>query len=366
MVTIDEFSRVVSEIYAASVTPANWPAALTEISRILDATGCAIYVGRGTNRSPMSATVPAEARTSYSEHFYTIDYILDAVENGPGGLIHGGQALAARKTHSEFENDFMRPYHVDDGLFTRLTVGTTPASFLAVAPRGREPFDTAERVKFVSALTRHLEQALRTQDRVAELGSAATNITEVIDALRHGLVIVGPRRGVVHLNAAAEQILKGGDGLCIRSGTIEATRTSTNEQLQVSIMGALVEHRSGARNGDSLVCSRPSGKRPYVIHVLPLAATPPADPAAAKALVLIIDPEQELEPPKTLIRRLFGLTNAEADIALRAMHGDGLKPISADLGLSRETVSTHLQHVFDKTDTHRQAELVRLLLAIIP
>ena len=30
------------------------------------------------------------------------------------------------------------------------------------------------------------------------------------------------------------------------------------------------------------------------------------------------------------------------------------------------TAKTHLQHVFDKTDTHRQAELVRLLLTIIP
>ena len=28
------------------------------------------------------------------------------------------------------------------------------------------------------------------------------------------------------------------------------------------------------------------------------------------------------------------------------------------------TVKTHLQHVFDKTDTHRQAELVRLLLTV--
>lgn len=87
---------------------------------------------------------------------------------------------------------------------------------------------------------------------------------------------------------------------------------------------------------------------------------------AAWLFTVIIDPEQQPEPPKTLIRRLFGLTNAESDVALRVMRGDGLKPISADIALSRATVNTHLQHVFDKTDTHRQAELVRLLLATIP
>jgi DNA-binding CsgD family transcriptional regulator len=86
----------------------------------------------------------------------------------------------------------------------------------------------------------------------------------------------------------------------------------------------------------------------------------------AKALVMIVDPEHEHEPPKALIRRIFGLTNAEAEVAVRVMRGDGLKPISADLAVSRATVNTHLQHIFDKTDTHRQAEVVRLLLAIVP
>ncbi|MGV0743456.1 helix-turn-helix transcriptional regulator [Mycolicibacterium sp. XJ870] len=364
MVTIDEFSRVVSEIYASSINPANWPVALSEIGRVLDASGCAIYIGRGTSRSLMSATVPSEARESYTEHFYTVDYILEAVEKGPGGLIHGGQALVALRTHSEFESDFLRPHHMDDGLFMQLNVGTTPASFLAAAPKRQEPFDTAERVKFVSAVTRHLQQSLRTQDHLAELRGAAEEIAGVIEAVRHGVVIVGPGRTVAQLNSVADRIIKSGDGLCIRDGSVEATCTSTDEQLQRSITGALVEQRCGSRSGDTFVCSRPSGKRPYVIHVLPL---PLAEGLlAAKALVMIIDPEQDHEPPKVLIRRLFGLTNSEADVALRVMRGDGLKPISLDLALSRATVNTHLQHIFDKTDTHRQAELVRLLLAIIP
>jgi DNA-binding NarL/FixJ family response regulator len=81
---------------------------------------------------------------------------------------------------------------------------------------------------------------------------------------------------------------------------------------------------------------------------------------------MIIDPEQELEPPKALLRRLFGFTNGEADVALLMLRGSGLKPIAADLALSMATVKTHLHHIFNKTDTHRQAELVRLLLGVIP
>ena len=52
--------------------------------------------------------------------------------------------------------------------------------------------------------------------------------------------------------------------------------------------------------------------------------------------------------------------------ALRVANGQGLTPISEELSVSIATVKTHLQHVFDKTDTHRQAELVRLLTAVLP
>jgi DNA-binding CsgD family transcriptional regulator len=364
VVTIDEFSRLVGEIYASATNPENWAVALADISRILDATGCGLLTGEGPSRSPMTTTVPPEASQPYGEYYRTIDYVLDAVEKSPAGLIRGGQALVALKTHSEFEADFMRPFEVTDGLFMRLTVGTTPTSFLVAAPKGPEPFDTAERVKVMGALVPHMQQALRTQEHLAQLGNGVGDITGVIDAIRHGIVIVDSGCVVVHLNSAAERILTSGDGLCTRSGRVEATRTSTNTELQVSIACACVDPQNGCGSGDSFACSRPSGKRPYAIHVLPLE--PAGNPPAARALLMIIDPEQETEPPKVLLRRLFGFTSGEADVALLMLRGSGLKPIAADLALSMATVKTHLHHIFNKTDTHRQAELVRLLLAIIP
>jgi DNA-binding CsgD family transcriptional regulator len=84
------------------------------------------------------------------------------------------------------------------------------------------------------------------------------------------------------------------------------------------------------------------------------------------ALVLIIDPEDEPQPAAALLRRLYGLTETEARVALHVMYGEDLKQVSEELSISWTTVRTHLQHVFDKTDTHRQAELVRLLLVLSP
>jgi DNA-binding NarL/FixJ family response regulator len=79
----------------------------------------------------------------------------------------------------------------------------------------------------------------------------------------------------------------------------------------------------------------------------------------ARALLLIIDPEHEPKSAETLMRRLYRLTNTEADVAVRITRGADLRQISEELSVSLTTVRTHLQYVFAKTDTHRQAELVR-------
>jgi DNA-binding CsgD family transcriptional regulator len=365
VVGIDDFSRIVSAIYASALTPENWIVAMADIRRTLDAQSAGLLLADGAGRSIKSASLPPDAQNAYSEYYCQIDYVLDAVEKGPLGLIRSGQPLVALNARSEFNADFMRPYQMDDGLFVRLTDGSMPTCFLVAAPKRSVPFDTAERVKLMSALVPHLQQALRTQRHLEDFAQGASDIARAVDSVRHGIVVVGAGSVVMHLNSAAERILKCGDGLCIRSGSVEATSTSANAELRRSIVGALLEDESSPRDGSSFLCRRPSGKRPYVIHVLPFSSTT-ENMSAPRALVVLVDPEQQPEPPTQLLRRVYGLTNAEADVALRVLRGDGLKPICEDLSLSMATVKTHLQHIFDKTDTHRQAELVRLLLTITP
>jgi DNA-binding CsgD family transcriptional regulator len=58
---------------------------------------------------------------------------------------------------------------------------------------------------------------------------------------------------------------------------------------------------------------------------------------------------------------LFNLTEAESVVARSVQRGHGLHPVADELSVSLATVRAHLQHVFEKTGTHRQAELVRLL-----
>ena len=365
MVTIDDFSRIVSAIYASALTPENWIVALADIRRTLDGQGAGLSLADGNSRSIKAGSVPPEALKTYREYYCQIDYVIDAVEQGPVGLVRSAQPLIALKARSEFDADWMRPHHMDDGLFVRLTDGSTPTCFIVAAPKRSEAFDTAERVKLMSALVPHLQQALRTQDHLKDCAQGGSDIDQALDSVRHGIAVVGAGSAVIHMNSAAERMLKCRDGLRISSGSLEATCASANAELGRSIAGALFEQECGPRTGNSFLCRRPSGKRPYIVHVLPFNSAA-GHPSAARALVVFVDPEQQPEPSASLLRRVYRLTQAEADVALRVLRGDGLKPIAEELSLSMATIKTHLQHTFDKTDTHRQAELVRLLLTMIP
>lgn len=62
---------------------------------------------------------------------------------------------------------------------------------------------------------------------------------------------------------------------------------------------------------------------------------------------------------------MFGLTAAEARVALALFEGLTPREAAVRLSISPHTVHVHLAHIFEKTATNRQAELIRLLMRTI-
>ena len=67
-----------------------------------------------------------------------------------------------------------------------------------------------------------------------------------------------------------------------------------------------------------------------------------------------------------LLRCHFGLTPAEARLALHLAAGETLRSAEAKLSMTYETARTHLKSVFQKTGTCRQAELLVVILTALP
>ena len=67
-----------------------------------------------------------------------------------------------------------------------------------------------------------------------------------------------------------------------------------------------------------------------------------------------------------LLRCHFGLTPAEARLALHLVAGETLRSAEAKLSIRYETARTHLKNIFNKTGTCRQAELVVAIVTALP
>lgn len=69
------------------------------------------------------------------------------------------------------------------------------------------------------------------------------------------------------------------------------------------------------------------------------------------------------QPAALWLTDVFHLTRREADVADLLARGADPACIARTLGISLDTVRTHLKHVYRKTNTHSQCDVVRLLLA---
>jgi DNA-binding CsgD family transcriptional regulator len=67
-----------------------------------------------------------------------------------------------------------------------------------------------------------------------------------------------------------------------------------------------------------------------------------------------------------LLQSHFGLTKAEARLAVHLVAGETLRFAAVKLSITYETARSQLKSIFNKTGTRRQAELVIVILTALP
>ncbi len=102
----------------------------------------------------------------------------------------------------------------------------------------------------------------------------------------------------------------------------------------------------------------------HVAHVLPLTAglrQRLGEAYAAIAAVFVRKGGIVWASPLETIGKLYMLTPSEMRVLLAIVEDGGVPTVAETLGISEDTVRTHLKHLFEKTGNRRQADLVKLL-----
>jgi DNA-binding CsgD family transcriptional regulator len=370
MTTLDQFSELVADIYDAALDPSLWEQTLKRVVFAAGGNVGALHVfGRrqGRRRMLIPANLDPVQRRKYDEYYGRLDPVASAMERTHVGVIVTARAVTTeRQRRGEFFSDWAHPNELGDAVFVNLLDSTDGVCALALAhPWRSEHFATPEMLRLVRLLAPHFQRAMQAQLGFGRLSLVRDGVLDLVDQRTLGCVLVSFAGHVLYANRVASEIAASRDGLRVGTWGLRAALASDDAALQRLVRQACIGDGRGPRSSSRIAISRGSGRRPYTIQVMPLRSCHARflnGPAAA--LVLVVDHEREAHLPPADLQEVYDLTPAEAEVAVRVLRGHGLQYVAGELRVSLSTVRVHLQRVFEKTGTHRQAELVRLLIEL--
>jgi DNA-binding CsgD family transcriptional regulator len=241
--------------------------------------------------------------------------------------------------------------------------GTPIGGFVLFRREGEGDFDPSA-MEAMQPFVPHFRRATMTWLALQGAQQVRGALAEAMDLLPTGLILLDERRNIVLKNRGADRILKLNDGIRADGGGPSLEDARQNAEFQSLIADAIESSRGGqAVSTGFLAVKRPSAKQAFATMVAPLLGNSSQVMGGAVVAIFIADPVGgRLQDPEVLAS-LYSLTNSEAELVRLLADGLSLEEVATKRGVSMNTARSHLKHVFAKTGTSRQGELVRLIIA---
>lgn len=381
---LSRFSHTVETIYAAAMKFDLWPEAVRQIALLQGADKAAVLTPSTPLREGgfiLRFNIDDSELQQWSTDYIHHDPWIAAAQRR--AVIRDGHAMLgedlvpdSQLVQTLFYREFLSRVGVRrlctgivfDGSVRELPI-TTCSTY---AGENGTVFDQTH-VEVHTHLLRHLSCALGTMYKLRDLEFRSAASIQALDCLPSAVLIVGDRGHVIHVNRAALHLLDHSDAIFLRAGHpvndglgwLRTADPGSQRVLDIALQRAVSnDFLLTPAFTDALAIQGPGGSSRLVLRTAPLseAAEFPGRPPRAAALVFIT--EQAAVPVLDLraLRGLYRITQAEAKVAQTLVQGGSVTDLAKGLGLSEATVRTHLRRLFEKTQTSRQSELLRLLL----
>lgn len=175
-----------------------------------------------------------------------------------------------------------------------------------------------------------------------------------------GAGVVLDRSGAISAcTSAAEAALAQGDGLVRADGRLSARTPREGERLDRLLALALDAQRNGT-GANSLLVERGGGQPPWLVTLRPTFADYGGMGATQTGVQVRWRPFCPALPDGAQLQLVLDLSPREAEVLALLVAGHSLESAACRLSISRNTARVHLQAIFAKTRTTRQAELLQL------
>jgi DNA-binding CsgD family transcriptional regulator len=369
-----ELIALIDFIYAAVLDGDLWP---TVMAKLADATGTMqAIIATMDRRSGTFASISRRAypdlEASYKDYWAFRNPLWDNATALPTGEVFSLDTLMPRQdfVKTPVFNEWWKT--ADYGLAmlgANLPVEDRVSSLICVVnARGNDALTSEQRRVFETAV-RHVSRAVRVHRHIWTLDLMHDTAPERFESLRQGAILVDAAANVLFANAPARVVLETGEGLVLKGGCLASTDGADTLQRLIASCARGVGPLRGplggeldVRRGPNRLCLRvtvtPLRSKDPTAGIPWLGLRPPA------AIVTVVDPETGRRQLAQNLHNRFGLTGAETGLAAEILKGDGRAAAARRRGISVATVRAQLSSIFEKTGTHRQAELIHLLLEL--
>jgi len=370
----DAIFELIGRLYDAATDTDKWAAFLTELVTLFDASACHLTHFDFQERR-MTFSIHAGLDHMSAALWKRYEALLPEDPRIPVYAKYPGKPQSCRMTideqtlhDSRMYREVLVPARVEYSLGILLDGDDNSGTGLAILRDDRfSPFDQAD-CDLLGKIIPHLKRALEIHKRFALLDFGQRMALEALDRIATGIVLLEEGGVVKFANRLARDIAGSADGFRIMGDSVMFADYDIQTEVIAAVRGAIASARAGrVLPGKGFAIPRPSGATPYALMVSTLWGSHLRfdlglldDPIA---VLFLSDPQRPQEAPAELLQRLYGLTPAEARVLEALVAGRNLKGAAAELGITHETVRSHLKCIFDKTDTRRQIDVVKLVLS---
>lgn len=233
-------------------------------------------------------------------------------------------------------------------------------------------FTPAERER-LSILLPHVSRAFGVMVKLRESDYRVAANLSALNRLATGVMLLDVNGTVVFANRSAQRMLEDGDGLCLRKlshgsgmGNLIAENMAASRAISDAISVTLNRDPYDTPHFFNCVnVPRTSGVASYTLQFSALGEGGlDWDSGSYAAIVFIADGAQEIEVDTALLQSAYGLTAAEAKVAVALVEFGTAEQVADALGTSPNTVRTQIKHIYAKLGVDTRARFVKLMMGL--
>ena len=232
-------------------------------------------------------------------------------------------------------------------------------AFCIERPRAIGPLDADDR-EWVRRLGEHLRDALLAHQRVRSLMQQALAGHGLLSSFPYPMWLMDEDRFVSFSNPAAGQEIERGSRVARRGAHLALVNTRQDRQLTEHLHRLC---RSG-HGASAMVDLRSTAADPPTwlqLSLLVPGAVLGAFGNQPQVLATLFDPRQVSSLDPFALTNIFGLTPAEAKVAVRLADGLSAQEIGQSHGTAQATVRSQIRQILLKLGAQRSVDVVRLL-----